>query len=74
MISGPAAPCWRERRLAIRAMMRAMSEALGARCDLHQRTVPRADGDVKMRTPMREATIMNKTRRTFTVVAAGYLK
>jgi len=55
-------------------MMRAMSEALGARCDLHQRTVPRADGDVKMRTPMREATIMNKTRRTFTVVAAGYLK
>jgi hypothetical protein len=74
MISGPAAPCWRERGVAIRAMMRAMSEALGARCDLHQRTVPRADGDVKMRTPIWEATTMNKTRRTFTVVAAGYLK
>ena len=44
------------RRVAIRAMMGVMPEALGALCDLHQSTVARPDGDVKMRAPIREAT------------------
>ena len=73
MISGPGAPCWRG-PLAIRAMMGGMSERSGPPRDLHQRTVARADGDVKMRAPIREETTMTTTRRTFTVVATAFPK